>query len=1586
MPTLPNKQPKPRGQIFGKEAFKEQIDKLQESLNINKKKSKEGMDRFTEQEILLFWYLYRMELLRFKTDGRVTREMFKNRFNDLGNDFLKDIVLEVIDRDRNGIDFVEFLSLLRVLTRGTQEETHQLAFAIFDWHRDGTVQPHEMEKIVDGLSWEIKTKILVESNRWKVKSRKKKDENQSSDEENDEFAPQSPKNFARHKQEFMRMSSDNHQKESNILLAPGETLHAERVSEREVVATDPKGTVTMTEIDEKDRRPDDFFVAGKYFRMREEPPASSPKIQRTVISKEPASSMFTYSGKAEEDYYATSGSRLHPYSIASFDLPPTKPLDGSDSDSETDTDISLTEEDEERLKGRSRSSTLDQQINALAGDKGKRKENQTPIISVSDEEDDDDEDEMDPQELQQIRAEKEKILHQIVREAFVGHEGGMDYNAFKVKANQFPKNPVFTGFGILNYFRDTFFGPLEKKVQQDTLTPPIQEGVLLKRNPGFFGPRDIRGKHRRVWVSIRSGFCFIFKRRPKDGKVIPPSRAIPLTDSKVMIRDEFTHHRVHFPHRLRKGGNKGKKHKRNAHFPELHTKYSGQDFVDNEERKYGQNLDDARRNKGQQKVVVEGENDDDTIFSFGNRVKKRQESEKKNPLFQESATDRRVKKKEIKQHQQLAREQGKPTTPSELPPTEGEKGAENETSHKKDGDHSKEEEVGRGSNDSIVESDLVAGLARSKQTFGEDRGEGLVAGTWCFYLSAAKGRYRRYFLAKEEKERLKWMYAIVANSPEVPNNRYNSFVAPKDHVAARWFVDGTHYMGFLASALEHAKKEIFIAGWWVCPDLYLRRGKDAGDEYQLKNILKRKADEGVVVSVIAWNESTPMALNSAYTKKCLEALSPNIRVMRHPHTIPVYWTHHQKIVVIDQDIAFLGGIDVCYGRWDDSSHLVAEDPNQGFSLWPGKDFFNESLKAVEKAEKGDEDIMDRKTEPRQPWHDIHMVVDGAAARDVSKLFVQRWNHHIVDLSSDSPHLFPKTVPAHHRLDEKGIKTGTPQTLLSKMISQVVGASKGKDGIMASNPIQSLLNFVGCTVQNPVEGQEASAEKYDNDSKESKDSKEETASQSSGKDGLPNFPHHHAIEPVGNLKPAGEGESDHPDYPNNPPDNDNVGENRMAKTPNVPRSEGKQKGAIPDLEDGKPPVEWLDWTQGEPTLLPNSFAANCEIQIVRSMSRWSGALFTETSIHEAYLSLIENAEKFIYIENQYFISPLDNNNHNKIGWALYKRIVRAAKKGEKFRVVVVMPAFPTGGSWKNTMAVQYVMKWEYETINRGGHSIMERLKKRFPRIKVEDYISFHALRSASNDLDELVSEQVYVHAKLMIVDDRIAICGSANINDRSMKGDRDSEICAVIKDHEKINGTMDGKPFEVRKFAHELRKRLWREHCGLEEGDNSIRDPLAEDCYKGVWLATAKKNTEIFDKVFDAIPKDSIKSLKEVKEEMEGGKKPKRGIFGRIKHRKDGEELNNDNSTSGARAFKEEQDKGLKDADLTQKQNEKQLEGISFGSAPKEDHPDDTRKKSIDLLKEVKGHLVYYPLLFLEDESLTPGFTNPEAWVSVAVFQ
>lgn len=52
-------------------------------------------------------------------------------------------------------------------------------------------------------------------------------------------------------------------------------------------------------------------------------------------------------------------------------------------------------------------------------------------------------------------------------------------------------------------------------------------------------------------------------------------------------------------------------------------------------------------------------------------------------------------------------------------------------------------------------------------------------------------------------------------------------------------------------------------------------------------------------------------------------------------------------------------------------------------------------------------------------------------------------------------------------------------------------------------------------------------------------------------------------------------------------------------------------------------------------------------------------------------------------------------------------------------------------------------------------------------------------------------------------------GSANINDRSQKGDGDSEIALVVEDGDMVDSTMDGEPYQVSRFAASLRRKLFR---------------------------------------------------------------------------------------------------------------------------------------------------------------------------------
>ncbi|KNA07417.1 hypothetical protein SOVF_171600, partial [Spinacia oleracea] len=354
-------------------------------------------------------------------------------------------------------------------------------------------------------------------------------------------------------------------------------------------------------------------------------------------------------------------------------------------------------------------------------------------------------------------------------------------------------------------------------------------------------------------------------------------------------------------------------------------------------------------------------------------------------------------------------------------------------------------------------------------------------------------------------------------------------------------------------------------------------------------------------------------------------------------------------------------------------------------------------------------------------------------------------------------------------------------------------------------------------------------------------------------------------------------------------------------------------------------------------------------VIRSVSQWSaGTSQTEQSIHKAYCSLIEKAEHFIYIENQFFISGLSGDEiiHNRVLDALYRRILRAFHDKKCFRVIVVLPLLPGfqgGVDDAGAASVRAIMHWQYRTISRGMNSILLNLYN-IMGPKSHDYISFYGLRAHGELFDEgpVVTSQIYVHSKIMIIDDCMALVGSANINDRSLLGSRDSEIGVLIEDKEVITSSMGGKPWKAGKFTISLRLSLWAEHLGLRPGEiPQIYDPVVDATYKDIWMATAKTNTMIYQDVFACIPNDLIHSRASLRQNVAHWKD-------RLGHTT-----------------------------------------IDLGVAPKklECYQNGTLKDTdpVERLESIKGHLVSFPVDFMSQEDLRPVFNESEYYASPQVF-
>ncbi|EEF34982.1 phospholipase D alpha 4 [Ricinus communis] len=260
--------------------------------------------------------------------------------------------------------------------------------------------------------------------------------------------------------------------------------------------------------------------------------------------------------------------------------------------------------------------------------------------------------------------------------------------------------------------------------------------------------------------------------------------------------------------------------------------------------------------------------------------------------------------------------------------------------------------------------------------------------------------------------------------------------------------------------------------------------------------------------------------------------------------------------------------------------------------------------------------------------------------------------------------------------------------------------------------------------------------------------------------------------------------------------------------------------------------------------------NWKVQVYRSIDHVSASkmarnLTSERSIHEAYVEAIRRAERFIYIENQYFIGGChlwDKDKHcgcrNLIPIEIALKIVSKIKAKERFAVYILMPMWPEGVP--ESEPVQDILHWTRETMAMMYKLIGEALQESGEPGHPRDYLNFFCLANREEaSKGEFVPPysphqgtqywnaqknrrfMVYVHSKLMIVDDAYILIGSANVNQRSMDGKRDTEI--AIGCYQQENGTEKASPRDIQAY----RMSLWYEHTGLVE--ETLLQPQSLEC-------------------------------------------------------------------------------------------------------------------------------------------------------------
>jgi phosphatidylserine/phosphatidylglycerophosphate/cardiolipin synthase-like enzyme len=177
-------------------------------------------------------------------------------------------------------------------------------------------------------------------------------------------------------------------------------------------------------------------------------------------------------------------------------------------------------------------------------------------------------------------------------------------------------------------------------------------------------------------------------------------------------------------------------------------------------------------------------------------------------------------------------------------------------------------------------------------------------------------------------------------------------------------VDASAYFCALEAALHRARKSILIVGWDFDGRIVLCPDRNDAPQESLGQLLRRLVEEKpeLEVRVLVWSTAVvhapgePLALLFGAPWED----HPRIHVRLDTHH-PIYGAHHQKIVCVDDTLAFAGGIDLTVERWDNTLHAEV-DPHR---LKPDGTSYT-------------------------PVHDIQMAVEGDAAKALADLARERW--------------------------------------------------------------------------------------------------------------------------------------------------------------------------------------------------------------------------------------------------------------------------------------------------------------------------------------------------------------------------------------------------------------------------------------------------------------------------------------------------------------------------------------------------------------------------------------------------------------------
>lgn len=211
-------------------------------------------------------------------------------------------------------------------------------------------------------------------------------------------------------------------------------------------------------------------------------------------------------------------------------------------------------------------------------------------------------------------------------------------------------------------------------------------------------------------------------------------------------------------------------------------------------------------------------------------------------------------------------------------------------------------------------------------------------------------------------------------------------VATADRVAV--LVDTQAYYEAAVEAMTRARRSIHFLNWAFEPDTRMRpkagvgRGGPEGIAHFLKDLAEAEPD--LDIRILCWQSALPVAATQKFFPIVDRGVFAGGRVkFVLDGALPQGACHHQKIIVIDDAVAFCGGADIGQDRWDTTRHLD-DDPRRERASHPGKYYTNR--------------------------HEVMALVDGAAAAALGELFRRRWRRCTGETLEPTPPAPPAAWP------------------------------------------------------------------------------------------------------------------------------------------------------------------------------------------------------------------------------------------------------------------------------------------------------------------------------------------------------------------------------------------------------------------------------------------------------------------------------------------------------------------------------------------------------------------------------------------------